>query len=386
MKKALVILLLVLTVVLSACAEKKAKPEKVVPTSTSSSTTTTVSKVEPTLTTKVMLDGLTNPWDIAFSSNGTMFFTQRNGKLNALVGTENRVLIDNPDVKADGEGGLLGLALDKTFNKNRYLYACYNSKTALDIRVVRFSVSKDVRTVSDPKAIITGIPSKNSGRHSGCRIRTAQDGTLFIGTGDAANSNNPQNPKSLGGKILHVDRDGNGVKGNLTDPFDSRILNYGHRNVQGIALFDKPVDGVYGFSTEHGPDKDDEINLITKGNFGWAPIGDYNENVPMTNLKKFPDAISAIWSSGSPTLATSGASYIRGSNWKLFDGALAVATLKAQELKIIKFSADYKIEFDKTFFNEEFGRIRVATQGPDGNLYIATDDSSNGKIIRITPN
>ena len=382
-KPRFVLVMLLMVAISSACSSNDKKPVE----SSSSTTTKNTSKNEPTapeLSTDVVLENLNHPWDLGFLPDKTLIFTERNGELSALKNGEVTLLAKMKDVEVEGEGGLLGLAVDSNFEKNRYIYTCFNHNDGKrDVRVVRYEIDEKITAASNPAPIVTGIPAKDSGRHSGCRIRSASDGTLFIGTGDAANENNPQNPKKLGGKILHVDRNGKGVKGNLSDPFDNRILNYGHRNVQGIVLFDKEQNGVFGFSIEHGSDKDDEVNLIKNGNFGWDPGKDYEENVPMTDTKKFPDAIKATWTSGYPTIAPSGATFLKGTKWGAYENALAIAVLKGEKVKILKFDDNYKIVLDTDVLTE-FGRIRSAVQGPDGNLYIATD-SDDGKIIKVTP-
>ena len=377
-----IVISVALVLALSSCSSEKSSSEKV--DKKSQDTTTTRPAQEPVLKTQVILDELSKPWDIAFVDNKSFIFTEKNGTLNIFKNGSSKKITSIKDVKSEGEGGLLGLDLDSNFEKNRFLYVCFNSKSAKDVRVARYVFNEKNDTIGEEKIIVDGIPSKDSGRHSGCRIRSAKDGSLFIGTGDSANSKNPQSPTSLGGKILRVDREGKGIKGNLGNPFDDRIFNFGHRNVQGIALFDEPLDGVFGFSVEHGPDRDDEINLIRNGNFGWAPTGGYDESVPMTDTKKFPDAIPAIWSSGDPTIAPSGATLVSGENWGSYNGSMAVAVLKGQKLKIIKFDKNYSIVFDIDAITG-FGRIRSVVQGPDGNLYFATDDESNGKIIKVTP-
>jgi len=375
--------LIIISFALAACSSDDKTSES---TSTSKSTTTksTPPPVQPELETSVLFDGLSKPWDIAFIDKQTFLFTEKSGSIKVVKKNELSELAKISDVKDAGEGGLLGLAIDTDFDTNRFIYVCFNSKKASDIRVARYEVDQNVTKIQNEKIIVTGINSKESGRHSGCRIKSANDGNLFVGTGDAANANTPQNPKSLSGKILRIDREGKGVQGNLGEPFDNRIFNYGHRNVQGIALFDKPTDGVYGFSAEHGPDIDDEVNLIRSGNFGWAPTGSYNESVPMTDTRKFPDAISAVWSSGDPTIAPSGATLISGEKWGTYNGALALAVLKGSKVKILKFDRDYSISFDVDVL-KDFGRIRSIVQGPDGNLYFVTDDSSDGKIVKVTP-
>lgn len=338
-----------------------------------------------TFKAETVLAGLQNPWDIAFLPDGTLIFSERSGKLSKLVDGNKTVITAIDDVAARGEGGLMGLALDSNFEDNNYLYTCYNS-TAGDVRVVRRVLAADVGELSNKTTIVEGIPSNSSGRHSGCRLKSASDGVLWIGTGDAAQSSHPQDLQSLGGKILRVTRNGEAVEGNIENG-DPRIFSYGHRNVQGIALFDEPVDGAYGYSIEHGPGVDDEINLLTAGNFGWDPLPPYNESVPMTDAGKFPEAIEAIWSSGSSTIAPSGAAIIRGEAWGRYSGALAMAVLKNQHLRILSFNSEdnHKLANEEPFFERDFGRIRSATMGPDGSLYLTTDNGTDDKIIKVTP-
>ncbi len=338
-----------------------------------------------TLKAETVLAGLQNPWDVAFLPSGTLVFSERGGQVSKLVDGQRVVIHRIADVQARGEGGLTGMALDSDFATNNYMYTCYNS-TAGDVRVVRWKLSDAATELSGPTPIVTGIPSNASGRHSGCRIKSGKDGTLWIGTGDAAQSSHPQDLQSLGGKILRVTRDGHPVEGNITSG-DTRIFNYGHRNVQGIALFDEPVDGVYGYSIEHGSGVDDEVNLIRAGNFGWDPLPPYDESVPMTDKAKFPEAIGAIWRSGDATVAPSGGGIIRGEQWGEYDGSLAMAVLKDQHLRILKFDAEggYSLTSEEVFFQRDFGRLRSATMGPDDSLYLTTDNSFDDKIIKVTP-
>jgi aldose sugar dehydrogenase len=341
----------------------------------------------PELTTETVLDGRSRVWDIAFLPTEEMLFSERAGTLSVYESGKVQVLADIEDVVAGGEGGLLGIAVDPKFSDNRYIYTCFN--TAKDIRIVRWTVNASVSALEQRKDIVTGAPRNSSGRHSGCRVQFGLDGYLWIGTGDTAQDMTPQTPqapKSLGGKILRVDRDGKGAPGNLNGEFDDRVYSYGHRNTQGLAFFGRVVEGVSGISVEHGTSVDDEVNLLERGNFGWAPPdGPYDEGVPMTDKDRFPDAVEAIWSSGNPTQAPSGAAVLIGSQWKAWDGAVVVAMLKAQHLKVLLLDKDLKVADEIKRFEDEFGRLRSATLAPDGSLYLSTDNGTNDKIIRVTP-
>jgi glucose/arabinose dehydrogenase len=309
--------------------------------------------------------------------------TERAGPLNVYVAGVDAAPVEIflDDLVANGEGGMLGLEVDPSFETNGYVYVCICSNAAgeNDVRLLRLTLSTpngdEVLARDD---IVTGMPY-SSGRHSGCRPRFGPDGYLWVGTGDAAIGTTPQDDESLGGKVLRIDRDGAAAPGN---PGGHRWYSKGHRNVQGIAF--RPSDSL-GVSAEHGPSVDDEINRLLPGNFGWDPVPGYNETVPMTDSTKYPDAIAALWSSGSPTLALSGATFLEGGNWGDWTGALAVATLKAQHLHIYFVSADGEVTDDFRVIEDQ-GRLRSPRQGPDGLLYITTDGSgSGGQVLRATP-
>jgi glucose/arabinose dehydrogenase len=332
------------------------------------------------------LTGLGRPWDIGFAPDGTMIFTEREGRVRArrLDGTL-RTISAPADVQLGSEGGVLGLAVDPNFASNRYLYVCLTSNAggAPDVRVRRFTVRGAYNGWTARTDIITGMPY-STGRHSGCRPRFGPDGYLYVGTGDAAIGTTPQSGSSLGGKVLRVTRDGTAAPGN--DPpagFDPRIYTYGHRNVQGIAF--RPQNG-RAYSVEHGTDRDDEINLLSPGkNMGWDPVPGYDESEPMTDFTKFPSAGWPRWKSGNPTIAPSGATFLSGPQWKDWDGFLAVAVLKNTHLRIMRVENNGSITTVQQRLTLGV-RLRSVVQGPDGNLYIATDvGSPNGAIWRVRP-
>ena len=343
----------------------------------------------PTLKTEVVLTGRQHVWDIGFLPTGEMLFTERGGTLSLLKDGQAKQLAAIADVRVVGEGGLLGLAIDPEFTANRQIYTCFNTK-GNTIHVVRWAVTADLSGLEKRSDIITDMPDNvNSGRHSGCRLAFGPDGYLWIGTGDtgqALGKSVPQDPKSLGGKVLRVTRDGKGAPGNVGGEFDARIYSYGHRNIQGLAFFASPVSGVLGINAEHGTDKDDEVNPLKAGNFGWGPpAGTYDQSVPMTDKTRFPDAIDALWASGDPTEAPSGAAVLKGKQWKLWDGAVVLAMLKDERLKVLTFDNQLKLTSEEERLKGEFGRLRAAVMGIDGSLYLSTSNGSDDKIIRVTP-
>lgn len=365
------------------------------PDETSSTTVSeeTASKI-PTLQTKEVLGGLSHVWDLGFLPDRTIIFTERAGTISKVQNGKKVVVHTVKNLQVQGEGGLMGLAIDPNFDKNRYIYACYN--TANDIRVSRWELNTEKTALENQTDIITGIPSNTStfpGRHSGCRPRFGNEGSLWVGTGDAAIGTNPQDPQSLGGKVLRVNRDGQPILDSLTldDSFDPRIFSYGHRNVQGLVMEVKGGElcdpGYFGFSVEHGPDVDDEVNHIRPGNAGWDPVPGYNENVPMTDKDKFPDARAALWDSGKPPIAPSGAIMLRGSKWGRLDTALAIAALRGQHVRVLILDDDCgRSVTEEVELLKNFGRIRGLVMGPDENLYLTTDNGNGqDQIIEVAP-
>jgi glucose/arabinose dehydrogenase len=343
-------------------------------------------KGTPALTVTEVVGGLTIPWDLGFAPDGTMLFTQRIGLINARVGGTTRTLAAPADVVVASEAGVMGLAIDPGFAANRRIYVCMTSDLPAgndDVRVVRFRVNESYTALTNRTDIVTGLPvntSGEAGRHSGCRPRFGDDGFLWVGTGDAATGTVPQDDNSLGGKVLRVDTSGAAAPGN---PGGRRWFTKGHRNVQGLA-FQPGTGRVY--SVEHGPDRDDEINrLVAGGNYGWDPVPGYNESVPMTDLAKFPTARVAAWSSGSPTLATSGATFLTGTRWRDWDGMLAVATLKDEALRIFRVSGDGRTVTQVAVrFDGVYGRLRSVVLGPSGDLYVTTSEGGGAdRILRV---
>jgi glucose/arabinose dehydrogenase len=333
---------------------------------------------------EVIVEGIERPWDIKLSSTGDIYFTQRQLGLYKYDGEVKEIYLPE-DLYNTGEGGMLGFDLSPNFEQDREVYACFNSrKSALNLNVVvaKLTLNQDLNAVENRVDIITDIPSAISGRHSGCRVRFDRNDSnvIWITTGDSAKASNPQDPESLGGKVLRVDREGKGVDGNLEELFDSRIFSYGHRNIQGITLFDEYNDEYgYGFTSEHGPNVDDEINPLVNGNFGWDPISPYIESVPMTDLDKYPEAIESLWSSGDRTIAICGIEYIEQGKWQ---GDLLVAALKDSYILRFDITEESELVRGEEIVND-YGRIRQIYQAPNGRIFFSTDNGEDDIIAEI---
>jgi glucose/arabinose dehydrogenase len=366
---------------------------------------TKASEVEPpSLKVEEVAGGLEHGWDIGFLPDGQVLVTERPGKLALVSSTRpgagvTQVKADFSDVLVAGEGGVLGLVVQPDFKITRQFVTCQDHQEngrAVDIRLVRWQLSDDGTSATRVGVLLAGLPVNQSGRHSGCRPTIGPDGALLVGTGDTAQATISQDRTKLGGKVLRVNlADGSPAQGNpfinSPNPNEQRVYTYGHRNVQGVAV--RPGSGQV-VTAEHGPDKNDEVNLLQAGaNYGWDPSrggtkGGYDENVPMTDLTRFPDAVPAKWESGDTTEAVCAATFLSGPQWGDLDGALAVTALKGA--KVLLFRLDDKANVRSVAippeFDDKYGRLRAARLGPDGALYITTSDGSNDKLLRVTRN
>ncbi len=357
----------------------------------------------PELQVSDVAGGFDNPWDVGVLPDGRVLVSERDGRLTLLSSaqpgaTATPVDADLDDLLAEGEGGLMGLVVHPDFAETGAFTTCQTHTeggSAVDVRLVTWRLDgTSAQRTADP--LVGGLPLNPSGRHSGCRPTLSEDGTtLFVGTGDIARGELPQDLTSLGGKTLHVDlATGAPAPGNpfadADDPAQRLVYTYGHRNVQGVAV--DPADGQV-WTAEHGPDTDDEVNrLVAGGNYGWDPaqggtVGGYDESVPMTDLDRFPGAVEAAWSSGSPPEALSGAAFLSGGQWGDLDGTLAVGALRGEKVLFMRPGTDGVIAEVGVpeQLDGDYGRIRAVRLAPDGALLLSTSNGGDDRILRVDP-
>lgn len=369
------------------------------------------STVVPTLTRVVLLSGRSNPWDMAFASDGTMFFTEKcgglsvrrtDGSITKLFGPGG--VLTAPDFFCAGQSGMNGVALDPAFATNRRIYVFMSSNLTTSPRsnrVVRLDVNAAYTSVSARTDIITDIAFKNAatanggeGAHSGGRIRFGPDGFLYVATGDNHSGSLPQHPTLLGGKVLRVTTSGTAAPGNNPPAgFDARIYSYGLRNVQGIAF--RAGTG-QPFVSEHGPNHSDEVTpLVAGGNGGWDPqnrpglscpdsycgYSGSASTMPMTDRTRFPSAMLPSWTNLGQSQGMGPATFLNGTQWRAWNGRLAVGIMGGQRLVILNLDAA-GFAVGTTDASLPAVRYRALVQGPDGDLYVATDA---GEIWRVTP-
>ncbi|MCY4422995.1 MAG: PQQ-dependent sugar dehydrogenase [Acidimicrobiaceae bacterium] len=367
----------------------------------------------PVIRIEEVATGLSIPWGLAFTPDGTMIFTERGGRINVRFtdGTVHTVQADFADLGAEWETGLMALLLDPDFGANRNFYTCQGHTDPADlgtadrsVQVIKWSMSADYTAatrVEDPLVGGVDIHINTQWQHAGCRLRFGPQGHLWITTGDGlSHSISPQDLTNLNGKVLRVHKDtGEGVPGNpfyyYANADTRRIYTYGHRNPQGLAR--RPgTDQMW--SVEHGTDRDDEINLLVAGgNYGYAPQGhavcgyrdpypvnQYCIDAPMTDLKRFPNAVPARWSSGYPTLATSGGIFLEGEHWGAWEGRMAVGGLRTRSLWLFNFTpeGEFVSKYREPKAEAIASRLRTPMMGPDGALYVTTSDNRSDETYQ----
>ena len=388
----------------------------------------------------LVLDGLENPWDMAFLDDGTMFYTEKCKGLSVLMPSgETKALLGMggsegyastaDDLFCEGQAGMMGVAVDPSFAENRriYVYSTSNLSNPHTNRLMLLVVSDDFSSVSDRTDIVDDVPYKmkasdhpfgGPGAHNGGRVRfNPGDGFLYLTTGDTHNGQVPQSPTMMGSKVLRIDTNGSAAPGN-TPPvgFDKRTYTYGHRNVQGIAFHPATNTPI---TAEHGPWHSDEITMLRNGgNAGWDPRpnmagrGDcpddycgYSPNqmdgmnryaraswMPMTDFVTYPSAMPPIWNNNGWSQGTSSAAFLVGDAWGEWNGAMVVGimgigfggTPLGQRIDVIQLSEDGTEVLDviEMTLPMEPGRFRSVVLGPDGSLYTAIDE---GMIHKLTP-
>ena len=308
---------------------------------------------------EVLAENLDTPWAIDFFPKGEMIFTERSGRVSLLnLETKEIKIIGEIDVSEISESGLLGIAVDPEFVENNFIYLYYTYEEGN--RVSRFILNDELE---NEFVLLDSIP--NARFHDGGRIKFGPDGKLYITTGDATNPSSSQNINSLAGKILRINKDGTIPEDNL---FGNYVYSYGHRNPQGIAWNDNEEL----FSSEHGPTRNDEINVIIKGeNYGWPTECDV-ESEFVNPIKCYTEF----------TLAPSGIAFYKND--------LYVTGLRGTQLRRIVFGDNYETILYEEEILSNLGRIREVVEHKD-SLYITTSNRDgrgipkfdDDKIIRI---
>ena len=329
-----------------------------------------------------VVDRLEQPWALAFLPDGRMLVTEKAGNLR-LIDAGGRVgapLAGVPPVDASGQCGLLDVAVDPDFAKNGLVWWTFaepgdgGNSTAVARARLDGDRLVDVRTVFSQK------PKVASRLHCGSRIVFGRDGTLWVGLGDRySRKDDAQDPANHLGKVIRIDREGRAPADN-PKLAAAEVWSLGHRNIQGAAAH--PASGAL-WTVEHGPQGGDEINIPQAGrNYGW-PVISYGVNYDGSSIgegtaKPGMEQPLVRW---VPSIAPSGMAFLTSERYPGWQGNLFVGALRAQLLVRLELDGR-KVVAEERLLQDLRERIRDVRQGPDGWLYVMTDED-DGKIYRL---
>ena len=336
--------------------------------------------------------GLEHPWGAAFLPDGHLLVTERPGRMR-VVDRDGRLsppLGGVPPVPlGDGEGGLLDVALAPDFVATREVYLCHGAlaEGGALTRLTRARLSPDAAALEGAVPVLDAAPAQEEDpRHFGCRIAFGpNDGKLYLSTGDRlTDKGRAQRLDDLAGKVLRLERDGRPAAGN---PFGGRpgarpeVFSSGHRNPQGLAF--NPWTGSL-WEAELGPTGGDEVNVIRPGaNYGW-PLVTHGVNLDgsvISDLRSAPgmeDPVK-VW---TPVVSPSGIAFYTGGAFPGWRGSLFVAALNTSGLVRLSTDGDRVTGEERLLWDR--ARLRHVLQGPDGRLYVLTDEA-DGRVLRLDP-
>lgn len=333
---------------------------------------------------------LSNPWGMAFLPNGDILVTEKRKKQLRII--RNGKLDESPiiglprNIDTGGQGGLLDVTAHPNFKENNLVYFSYSGtgKGGKGTEVAKGKLSGN--KLENVQTIFKVSPKTSGSHHYGSRLQFAKDGTLFITTGDRYSYlKEAQNPSNHLGSVIRINDDGSIPKDNpfVGHPkFKPETYSYGHRNAQGLTL--NPKDNSLWLH-EHGPRGGDELNKLDKpgANYGWPKVTygiDYSGSI-ISNKTKAPGIIPPViyW---KPSIAPSGMSFYTGDKFPNWQDNLFVGALAGAHLRRIVFNGDKVIKQEVLL--KHTARFRDVKTGPDGYIYLLTDDSQ-GQLLRLEP-
>jgi aldose sugar dehydrogenase len=326
---------------------------------------------------RTVKSGLDYPWEIIWGPDDHIWMTERDGKISRIDPSNGDVSLSFtvPDAQSNNEGGLLGMALHPDFAQNGFLYVVYDYFNGANYRekLVRYTYANN--TLNDPSVLLDGIIANTN--HDGSRLWIANgaEPKIFMTTGDAFDQTLPQNQNNLNGKVLRLNLDGSIPSDN---PFPNNpVWSYGHRNPQGLVMVNNIL-----YASEHGPDIEDEVNIIEKGrNYGWpdvnGPCDGSEKSFCTSNNVKEP-----IWSSGGSTIAVCGLDYYNNDLMPQWKNSLLMMTLKNTSIRQLRLSNNgLSVLETQTFAKGQWGRLRDLCISPAGKVYVCTSNGSNNDVL-----
>ena len=335
-----------------------------------------------------VVEGLDHPWSLAFLPDGRILVTEREGRLRVVSNgvLQPRPVGGVPEVVAQGQGGLFEVALHPSFESNKLIYLSYAARGegGVGTELARARLAGD--RLENLQVIFRQHPKGRSGIHFGGRIVFDRAGFLYLTLGERGEMARAQRPNDHAGSVIRLHDDGRVPEDN---PFVGRPgwkpekFDLGHRNPQGAALH--PQTGVL-WTHEHGPQGGDEVNIIRRGaNYGWPVItygANYGTGTKIGEGTHKPGMEQPLYY-WVPSIAPSGMAFYTGDQFPRWKGDLFVGALRDQMLVRLKLEGE-KVVKEERLLKGVLGRIRDVRAGPDGFIYLLTDENS-GMMVRLEP-
>jgi aldose sugar dehydrogenase len=341
----------------------------------------------------VMVRGLEHPWGMAWLPDGSLLISERPGRLRIVRnGVLDPVPVPGvPEVLAAGQGGLLDVSVHPRFRENRFVYFTYAAGTPAANHTRLARARFDGRALGTLE-VLFAVPQRKSGtQHFGSRILWLPDGTLLLAIGDGGNPPveldgelirlQAQRRGSALGKILRLNDDGTPAGGN---PFREAapVWSLGHRNIQGLAL--DPLNGQV-WASEHGSRGGDELNRIKPGlNYGWPLVTHSREYFgPAISDRRTAPGLEdprRVW---TPAIAPSGLVVASGRRVPVWRGQLFAGGLMSGDVRRLRLDSQGRVLAEESIAIG--ARVRDVREGPDGFLYVLTDEAPDGRLIRLEP-
>ena len=332
--------------------------------------------------------GLEHPWSLAFLPDGRMLEAERPGRQRVIKDgrLEVQPVAGLPPIEAYGQGGLLDVALHPHFAENRLIYFSYagSGEGGISTEVARGKLVDN--RLEDVQVIFRQQPKSKTGRHFGSRLVFDREGYLYITLGDRGDRERAQRPDDHAGSVIRLHDDGRIPANNPfvgKEGWKPEKFTLGNRNMQGAALH--PRTGEL-WAHEHGPQGGDEINVIRAGvNYGW-PVITYGVNYVIgTSIGEgtHKPGMAQPLHYWVPSIAPSGMTFYTGDRFPRWRGDLFVGSLKDRMLVRLSLDGE-QVVGEERFLHDVIGRIRDVRQGPDGFLYLLTDEN-DGALVRLEP-
>ncbi len=355
---------------------------------TTNAQTSTIKMGNTTVTVDTVITGLDIPWEITWGPDNHIWTTERRGivsRINPVAKTKTVILDISASVYQNSESGMLGLALHPDFSTTPEVFIVYTYRIASTTRERLVKYVYNGSALVNPDTLLDGIIGNTT--HDGCRLLFLPDKTLLMTTGDAQNQTTPQNLSAINGKVLRLNADGSIPSDN---PFPgSYVYSFGHRNAQGLVR--TPNGKVY--ISEHGPNTDDEFQILVKGrNYGWPNVEGFCDKPAEATFCSANNVLEPLMA-WTPTIAPSDLAYYLNPAFPELDGCILMTVLKDKKLIALKLNADGSQVLSQThYLTNVFNRLRDICIGPNNEIYLATSGTewsntspNTHSIIRLTP-